>query len=147
MTPHRLLLINGHPPRDDYKWREEATQYIHKKYWLEHSLDNPLRKDGLLKRATSTLHYQESFNTIEDIYLKHGLFERIVCAATGSKMQTVGLFFSKIVHPDIQIDYPTPDSLVKGMSTGVRQVHELLIPNFSNFLKQLKNLGEIAAIK
>jgi hypothetical protein len=139
MTPHRLLLINGRPPRRDYDWREEATQYIHKKYWMEYAQDNPLDANDRLKRVASTLNYLETIKVINDIYSNHGLFERIVCAATGSKMQTVGLFFSKILHPDIQIEYPTPDSyFVKGMSTGIRRVHEIYLPNFAGFLKALK---------
>ncbi len=61
-----------------------------------------------------------------------------ICAATGSKMQTVGLFFSKIKHPDIHIEYPTPDSyFVRGISQGVRNVHEVIIPRFSEFLRNI----------
>ncbi len=141
MSPHRLLLINGRPPREDYKWRERATQYIHQKYLLEYANDNPLDDTGLLERATSTLDYRETVLTLEHIYKMNGLYERIICAATGSKMQTVGLFLAKALHSDIQIEYPTPDSyFVKGMSTGVRQVHELLFPDYSDFITKLRNL-------
>jgi hypothetical protein len=54
-------------------------------------------------------------------------------------MQTVGLFFAKVLYPDIQIEYPTPDSyLVKEMTTGVRTVHELCLPNYSQFIESFK---------
>lgn len=139
MTPHRLLLINGRPPRGSYKWREEATQFIHDKYRLEYEADNPIDNDKLLKRRSSTLYYQDTVRVLQDIYSQYGLLERIVCAATGSKMQTVGLYFAKVLYPDIQIDYPTPDSyLVKDMTTGVRMVHELYLPNYSQFIQSLK---------
>lgn len=139
ITPHRLLLINGRPPRADYRWREKATQFIHQKLWLNYSQDNPLDQHGLLERASSTLDYRESVSALNQVYSNYGLYERIVCAATGSKMQTVGLFIAKVLHPDIQIEYPTPDSyFVKGMSTGVRQVHELTLPRYREFLRTLR---------
>jgi hypothetical protein len=145
MSPHRLLLINGRPPREDYKWREVATQYIHQKYFLDYPHDNPLDNARLLKRVTSTLDYRETVLVLNGIYSIHGLYERIVCAATGSKMQTVGLFMAKILHPDIQVEYPTPDSyFVRGMSTGVRQIHELHLSNYVEFLAALERTKGIA---
>jgi hypothetical protein len=67
------------------------------------------------------------------------MYERIICAATGSKMQTVGLLFTKFLHPDIQIEYPSPDSYyVKGFSKGIRRVHEIVIPNYSEFVASLR---------
>ena len=146
-SPHRLLLINGHPPRKDYGWREGATQFIHRKFQMEYPNDNPLNGDGSLERVASTLDYRESISVLEQLYATHGLYERIVCAATGSKMQTVGLFFARILHSDIQVEYPTPDSyFVKGMSTGVRAVHELVLPNYAEFLVSLKGTsGAITA--
>jgi hypothetical protein len=139
LTPHRLLLINGRPPRTGYKWREEATQYIHDKYRLEYIQDNPVDSDGLLKRWASTLDYRDTVRIFQTIYSEYGLLERIVCAATGSKMQTVGLYLAKVLYPDIQIEYPTPDSyLVNEMTTGVRTVHELYLPNYNQFVESIK---------
>lgn len=138
LSPHRLMFINGRPPRDDYSWRERATQEIHKKLIENYSADNPTDEKGLLTRVASTLDYNETLSWLDKIYEEFGTHERIICAATGSKMQTVGLFFSKIAHPDIHIEYPTPDSyFVKGLSKGVREVHEFIVPQFSEFLKNL----------
>lgn len=96
---------------------------------------NPLDNKDLLKRYASTLDYRETIERIEEIYKEHGQYERIICAATGSKMQAVGLAFAKFMHPDIQVEYPTPDSYyIKEMTSGVRQVHEILIRNFSSFV-------------
>jgi len=139
ISPHRLIFINGSPPRRDYKWREKATQEIHNSFINEYKLDNPIDKNGLLERVTSTLHYGETINCIHEIYKNFGLYERIICAATGSKMQTVGLFFCKILHPEIHIEYPTPDSYyAKGLRNGVRNVYELELLNFSDTLKNLR---------
>lgn len=138
ISPHRLLFINGRPPRADYSWREHATQEIHQKLIEEYSVDNPCDRRDSLKRAASTLDYRETFRLLESIYSKYGAHERIIVAATGSKMQIVGLFFGKMAHPDIHIEYPTPDSyFVKGLSKGIRQVHEVVVPEFRSFLQGL----------
>lgn len=139
ISPHRLVFVNGRPPRKDYKWREEATQEIHNSLINEYKSNNPINKNGLLERVTSTLHYGETIKSIHEIYKKFGLYERIICVATGSKMQTVGLFFSKILHPEIHIEYPTPDSYyAKGLREGVRNVYELEFLNFSNLIENFR---------
>lgn len=132
INPHRLIFINGVPPRNDFKWREVATQEIHQKLINEYPMDNEMTKNNLLKRAVSTLEYRETITCIDELYKKYSHFERMIIIATGSKMQTVGLFFSKIEHPDIHIEYPTPDSyFFKGLSHGIRQVHEITIEDLS----------------
>jgi hypothetical protein len=140
ISPHRLLFINGRPPRVDYKWREVATQEIHQKLIQEYSADNPISRSGQLIRTASTLNYKDTIKAIEEAYQEHGRYERIMCIATGSKMQTVAVFFSKVIHPDIHVEYPTPDSyFVKRMSNqNVRQVHEIVLPKFSTFLQNLR---------
>ncbi|MCI0564262.1 MAG: hypothetical protein MN733_37790 [Nitrososphaera sp.] len=138
ISPRRLLLINGRPPRRDFAWRERATQDIHGRLWQEYDADNPLDNKDLLKRYASTLDYRETIERIDEIYKEHGQYERIICAATGSKMQAVGLACAKFMHPDIQVEYPTPDSYyIKEMTSGVRQVHEILIRNFSSFVNSV----------
>jgi hypothetical protein len=140
INPHRLIFINGRPPRKENKWREDATQEIHSKLIDEYRSDNRVDDNGQLNRTVSTLDYRETIDQINKIYEQFGTLERIICAATGSKMQTVGLFFSKIIHPDIHIEYPTPNSYcVQDLSRGIRKVHEVMIPNFSNFIKSIQD--------
>jgi hypothetical protein len=140
ISPHRLLFINGRPPRSDYAWRECATQEIHGRLINEFSSDNPVdEKTKLLTRVASTFDYRETIHCLKEIYQQFGIYERIICAATGSKMQTVGLFFSKVIYPDIHIEYPTPNSyFVKGFSTGIRGVYEVVLPRFSETLRRVK---------
>ena len=140
ISPHRLLFINGRPPREDFAWREYATQEIHKRLIEEYPADNPLNDQGLLDRVASTLEYTETIDRLDEIYNRFGIYERIICAATGSKMQTVGLFFGKMKHPDIHIEYPTPDSYFtkNGISKEIREVHEIVVPKFSEFLTKLR---------
>jgi hypothetical protein len=139
MSPRRLLLINGRPPRKEFSWREKATQDIHRDLWERYPSDNPIGRNGRLQQVASTLDYRETVEILEEIYKAHGMYERIVCAATGSKMQTLGLLLMKLRQPDIQVEYPSPDSYyVKGLSVGVRQVHEIVIPNYSAFVSSLQ---------
>ena len=136
MNPYRLIFINGRPPRADFAWREKATQEVHKRLIEAYSLDNPIDSNRLLLKSVSTLNYLEIVEIINNIYNEFGSYERLICGATGSKMQTVGLFIAKMLHPDIHIEYPTPDSYyVEGFSTGTRKIHEIAIPNFSEFLE------------
>ncbi len=144
ISPHRLLFINGRPPKEENSWREKATQEIHQRLIEKYPADNLLNDKGLLMRAASTLDYRETVERINEIYKQYGIIERIICVATGSKMQTVGLFFSKIAHPDIHVEYPTPDSYyVKGMSKGVHKVHEVVVPQFSEFLKIIRKSDSV----
>ena len=143
ISPHRLLFINGRPPRPDYTWRERATQEIHQKLIDQYPTDNRVDERGWLTRVASTLDYRDTIDRIEEIYRDFGIHERIICAATGSKMQTVGLFFAKVLHPDIHVEYPTPDSyFVRGASTGVCKVHEIVMLQFASYLE---TMGDVAA--
>jgi len=138
ISPHRLIFINGHPTREDYAWRENAMQEIHKRLIAEYPSDNRLNARGLLERTAGTLDYRDTINRISEIYNEYGMYERIICAATGSKMQTVGLFFSKIKYPDIHVEYPTPDSYFEeGYSKGIRSVNEIFIPQFADFIRNI----------
>ncbi len=137
ISPHRLILINGRPPRPEFRWREHATQEIHKKLVEDFSADNPVDENGFLTNVTSSLDYTETVNKIEAIYDKVGMHERIMVTATGSKMQTVGLFIAKALHPDIHIEYPTPDSyFIRGMSKGIRKEHEIVLNSMSELRLQ-----------
>lgn len=139
INPHRLLFINGRPPRPDFEWREKAAAEIHRKLIEEYPRENIEVEPGILERTASTLDYRETAEKIAEIVKTYGTYERIMAAATGSKMQTVGLFFAKIIYPEIHIEYPTPDSyFVKGHSKGVRNIHEITIPKFSEYIENLK---------
>lgn len=141
INPHRILFINGRSPRKEFSWREIAKYEIHKKIIEEYPDDNEIIRPGVLKRTVSTLYYRETVNGISEIMRQYSTHERIIAIATGSKMQTVGLFFSKIIYPDIHIEYPTPDSyFVEGHSKGIQNIYEIKIPIFSEFIENIKIL-------
>ena len=121
--PSRLLLINSRPPIQS--WREEAIAWIHEEVRREWSEDNALveRDDGTLmpRRTVSTLDYRESVELLVDEYWKLSEAHRIVLAPAGSKMQTVGCWLAKALHPDIHVEYPSPEGFQKEYSSGMAQ--------------------------
>lgn len=119
--PSRLLLINSRPPIQS--WREEAIAWIHEEVRREWSEDNALveREDGTLmpRRTVSTLDYRESVGLLVDEYWKLSETHRIVLAPAGSKMQTVGCWLVKALHPDIHVEYPSAEGFQKEYSAGM----------------------------
>jgi len=121
ISPSRLFLVNGRPPQ--HSWRELATAWIHEELrceWPER--DNPCTAvDGgfLPKRVTSTLDYRETIGVLLDVYWSNAAQFRVVLAPTGSKMQAVGCYIVRGIHPDIHVEYPTPESFLPTYSNGV----------------------------
>lgn len=120
--PSRLFLINGRPPV--HRWREEATAWIHDQVRREWEDDNPLEpssQDGpaLPKRVASTLDYRETVALLLDLYWQLSVNHRILLAPAGSKLQSVGCYLVKALHPDIHIEYPSPEGFLLPYSTGV----------------------------
>ena len=121
LCPSRLFLINGCPPR--HEWREEATAWIHEQLgreWPEE--DNPIvlrRGKFLPARLTSTLDYRETVTEVSTLYWRLAADYRLILSPTGSKMQAAGAYIVKGAHPDIHIEYPTPDGFLPRYSRGV----------------------------
>jgi hypothetical protein len=108
--PSRLFLINGRPPI--HSWREEATAWIHDQVRQEWPDDNPVdcaaKGTPLPKRKVSTLDYRETLSLLLTLYWELSPTHRILLAPAGSKMQAIGCYLAKALHPDIQIEYPSP---------------------------------------
>jgi hypothetical protein len=138
-NPSRLLLINGTPPK--LLWRERAMNDIHKSIINEYHNDNPVDSDGLLKRKCSTLHYEETFKILSEIYKQYCETYRIVLSPTGSKMQAIACALIKNCCEDIHIEYPTPESYFVGgySSAEIKEIHQL---NFHNYEKLITTIAE-----
>ena len=120
--PSRLFLINGRPPV--HKWREEATAWIHDQVRREWDDDNPVEsmsQDGpaLPKRIASTLDYTETVALLLSLYWELSVNHRILLAPAGSKLQSVGCYLVKALHPDIHIEYPSPEGFLPPYSAGI----------------------------
>lgn len=120
--PSRLFLINGRPPV--HSWREEATAWIHDQVRREWKEDNPVQPavDGgvpMPKRVVSTLDYRQTVSLLLQLYWELSANHRILLAPAGSKLQAVGCYLVKALHPDIHIEYPSPEGFLPPYSAGV----------------------------
>ena len=125
VCPARLLLINGRPPV--HSWREDATAWIHDHVRKEWADDNPLRADGsgLPARTVSTLDYRETVTLLIEIYWQLSSSHRILLAPGGSKLQAVACYLVKALHPDIHMEYPSPEGFLKVYSEGTGSLWRL----------------------
>jgi len=71
------------------------------------------------KRAVSTLDYRETVSLLIAFYWHLSANYRVLLAPAGSKMQAVGCYFVKALHPDIHIEYPSPEGFFSTYSSGV----------------------------
>ena len=120
--PSRLFLINGRPPM--HTWREAATAWIHNQVRREWEGDNPVQpavagEVPMPKRAVSTLYYQETVSLLLQLYWQLSANHRVLLAPAGSKLQAVGSYLVKALHPDIHIEYPSPEGFLPYYSSGV----------------------------
>lgn len=120
--PSRLFLINGRPPL--HCWREAATAWIHDQVRREWEDDNPVQSAvaggvPMPKRAVSTFDYRETVSLLLQLYWDLSANHRVLLAPTGSKLQAVGCYLVKALHPDIHIEYPLPEGFLPYYSTGV----------------------------
>ena len=120
--PGRLFLINGRPP--EQSWRESATAWIHDQVRKEWEEDNPSTEEGdslvpLPNRRVSTLDYRGTVCLLISLYWQLSTSHRILLAPAGSKMQSVGCYMVKALHPDIHIEYPSPEGFQASYSEGI----------------------------
>ena len=114
--------VHGIPPDLRNKWRTEAIRRINRP-----SLDHFSKKRH---HQSSTIDYRETIKLVLDIYAERSVFDRLVIAPTGSKMQTVGVGLLRAVLSDIQIVYPTPQIFIAPTehTIGLRRLFELKVP-------------------
>jgi hypothetical protein len=120
--PSRLFLINGRPPV--HSWREEATAWIHDQVRREWDEDNPVVRTAegsapVPRRAVSTLDYRETVSLLIGLYWQLSATHRVLLAPGGSKMQAVGCYLAKALHPDIHIEYPSPEGFLPEYSSSI----------------------------
>jgi hypothetical protein len=122
LQPTYTELIHGVPPALKNKWRTKAIDDLNRP-----TLDTlQRRKDHM----ASTRDYRETLRILTKVYGERSMFDRIVVAPTGSKMQAVavGLFRSALY--DVQIVYPTPQTFTAPheYTIGIRQLYKVDLP-------------------
>ena len=122
LQPTYTEFIHGIPPAQENKWRTEAISKLNRS-----ALDE-LR--GKRDHETSTLDYREILYKLLQIYAERSMFDRLVVAPTGSKMQAVAVGLFRAALHDVQIVYPTPQVFTtpEEHTVGLRQLYQLDIP-------------------
>jgi hypothetical protein len=144
--PSRLFLINSRPPV--MTWREEATAWIHDEVRKEWPEDNPVHATTReLLRVVSTLDYMETIQMLVDMFWQLSPEYRLVLAPAGSKMQTVGCFLVKRLHPDVHIEYPSPEGFSPEYSDGVGPTWSLNLGDIDMLVKALAQFERDAYLK
>jgi len=135
INPSRFILINGRPPREELRWREEATAYVHRHLRQEWSME----KDNDPLKVTSTIYYNETYELLATLYWNFSGTHRIILAPTGSKMQIVASYLLRAIHDDVHIEYPTVQGFFADKySTGVRETWQLDFGKMSDFVEHLR---------
>lgn len=140
--PGRLFLINGCPPI--HSWREAATAWVHEQVRREWEEDNPLGPENaagerLPTRVASTLDYHDTMTLLLELYWGLSATHRVLLAPSGSKMQTVACYLMKALHPDIHIEYPSPEGFLPEYSSGTGK---RWVVNLGRFSERLCAIGE-----
>ena len=63
---------------------------------------------------------------------------RVLLAPAGSKMQAIGCYIVKALHPDIHVEYPSPDGLSRDYSSGFGDRWVLDFGNLWQLLSELE---------
>lgn len=140
--PGRLFLINSRPPV--HSWREEATAWIHNQVRREWAEDNPVQPADaggvpMPKRAVSTLDYRETVSLLLQLYWELSANHRVLLAPAGSKLQAVGCYLVKALHPDIHIEYPSPEGFLQYYSSRIGARWLLDLGRLSERLSAISN--------
>ena len=122
LQPTYTDLIDGLPPVEENGWRTDAIR----------RLNAPVvaTVQNCLRHSASTLDYRETLNILLDLYRRRSMFDRIVIAPTGSKMQALALGLFRSVMYDVQIVYPTPQMFThpNRHTMGVRRLYTIELP-------------------
>lgn len=140
--PSRLFLINGRPPV--HFWREAATAWIHdqvRREWAEDNPVEPLTPGGvpIPKCTVSTFDYRETVSLLLQLYWQLSANHRVLLAPAGSKMQAVGSYLVKELHPDIHIEYPSPEGFSSYYSSGLGPRWLLDLGNLSKRVSEISS--------
>lgn len=116
IQPTHNDVVCGLPPRADMAWRRNAL------------IETNEATMKMLRRAEKhdacTFDYAVSLRLILAVYSEHSVFDRMVIAPTGSKMQALAVGIIRSLLKDVQIVYPTPRRFLDPghYTKGVRRV-------------------------
>lgn len=135
IMPQHLILLEGKPHEKHNHWRHMAIRRLNSKVLNEHFANG--ETITAKERLISTFDYKETIKILEKIYQSNKYAKKIVIAPTGSKYQTLGVFFFKQMHPDVQIIYPVTKKFTDRYTDGYKALWKIAFPSFSKFVSML----------
>lgn len=122
LQPTYVDLIHGLPPAEGNRWRTEAVRTLNSKIFTS--------LQGRSDHEASTLDYRETLKILIEKYRERSMFDRLVVAPTGSKMQAVAVALFRAALYDVQVVYPTPQIFTEPdrYTVGARRLYELDLP-------------------
>lgn len=119
--------ISGRPYLQETYWHEAEIRKLNR---VEEIIaGNPSNTD----ESKCTLNYIETLDYLLDLYNDYNIWNKLVLAPTGSKMQAVAVGIFRSFLDDVQIVYPTPRTFdaPDRFSIGVQKVYRLDLDDFS----------------
>ncbi|MDO9287331.1 MAG: hypothetical protein Q7T83_00915, partial [Thermodesulfovibrionales bacterium] len=91
------------------------------------------------RKVISTFAYKETIRLLEEIYVHYKYNRKILVAPTGRKLQSLGIFLFKQMHPDIQIIYPVTKGFANEYTEGSHALWQIAFDNFANWNDMLND--------
>lgn len=134
LTPQYLIEFEGIPHKENNMWRLDAVQ------WINRNIDKDfiLNIDEIIHEELSTFNYRGTVAALDEICRKYNYTHKCVIAPTGSKLQTVGVFVFKQLHPEIQIVYPVTKEFAEEYTEGCTDIWVINFLKYHNFIKNLE---------
>jgi hypothetical protein len=134
LTPQYLIEFEGIPHKENNMWRLDAVR------WINRNIDKDfiLNIDEVIHEKLSTFNYEGTVAALDKICRKYNYTHKCVIAPTGSKLQTVGVFVFKQLHPETQIIYPVTKEFAEEYTEGCTDIWVINITEFYRFIKRLE---------
>ena len=134
MTPQCLIEFEAVPHEEGDRWRFDAVRWINRKI----DEDFIFKIDWIIHEELSTFDYIGTVAALNEIYRNFKYTHKCVIAPTGSKLQSVGVFIFKQLHPEVQVVYPVTKEFAEEYTEGCRNIWVITFLKFHNFIKNLE---------
>jgi hypothetical protein len=134
MTPQCLIEFEAVPHEEGDRWRFDAVRWINRKI----DEDFIFKIDWIIHEELSTFDYIGTVAALNEIYRNFKYTHKCVIAPTGSKLQSVGVFIFKQLHPEVQVVYPVTKEFAEEYTEGCRNIWVITFLKFHNFIKKLE---------
>jgi hypothetical protein len=118
--------ISGRPYLQETEWHQDEIRQLNR-------IDELVAgKPGNTEVSKCTLNYIETLDYLLDLYYEYNIWNKLVLAPTGSKMQAVAVGIFRSFLNDVQIVYPTPRKFdtPERFSIGVQKTYQLNLDEF-----------------